>query len=111
MTDLAYWNKRWTELTIGPANSFAKRAYRLIKSRNLKTLLDLGAGNGRDSIYFAQKGLIVTAVEFSESGIEALGSRGITILKQDLQTLNFKPNNFDVIYAHLSLQYFDDSTT
>lgn len=89
----------------------------MIKAKNCRSLLDLGYGNGRDSIYFANKVLKVTAVDFSKSGIEKLKTRQnriknrINCILKDIRNINFPENSFDVIYAHLSLHYFDDKTT
>ncbi|GIW63517.1 MAG: hypothetical protein KatS3mg091_319 [Patescibacteria group bacterium] len=96
---------------------FAKCGFKLIKAKNCRSLLDLGCGDGRDSIYFANKGLKVTAVDFSKSGIEKLKTRQnriknrINCILKDIRNINFPENSFVVIYAHLSLHYFDDKTT
>lgn len=113
MSEADYWKNKWSNRPFEPANNFAKRAYKLIKTRNLKTLLDLGCADGRDSIYFSNKGLQVTAVDFSESGINKLKSQNakINCLLLDIRNTKFQENSFDVIYAHLSLHYFDDETT
>ena len=113
MSEADYWKNRWSNRPFEPANNFAERAYKLIKTRNLKTLLDLGCADGRDSIYFSNKGLQVTAVDFSESGINKLKSQNarINCLILDIRNIKFQGNSFDVIYAHLSLHYFDDETT
>ena len=113
MNDIAYWKDKWTHHQLEAPNNFAQRAYERIKSKNLKTLLDVGCGNGRDSLYFFQKGLQVTAIDFSESGIQNLKNKepGIKTLQQNIHDIQFPKNTFDVIYAHLSLHYFDDQTT
>lgn len=79
----------------------------------MKTLLDLGCGDGRDAVYFVRHGLTVTAMDHSKSGIGALRKRHpeITSVLRDLRRLTFRRNSFDVIYAHLSLHYFTDSET
>ncbi len=113
------WLGKWKRIpTKLPPTNFARRAYRVIEQGGHKTLLELGCGNGRDSIFFARKGLKVTAVDFSKSGLgelEALANKkrltNIKTVEQDISRLKFKPNSFDVIYAHLSLHYFDDKTT
>lgn len=96
-----------------PPNNFALRAYRIIHGKKLKTLLDLGCGVGRDARYFSRKGLTVTAIDCAESGIAKLKSRDprIRCILGDLRTVKLKKNSFDVIYAHLSLHYFDDRAT
>ncbi len=113
MNELNYWKNKWSDNPIEPSNSFAMRAYILIKAKLLKSLLDLGCGDGRDSIYFSNKGLSVTAVDFSESGIAKLKAQRqkIKCIAEDIRNINFPENSFDVIYAHLSLHYFDDKTT
>jgi len=66
------WQAKWNDKTSQlPPNSFASRTYKLIKPKH-KTLLDLGCGNGRDSLYLARKGLYVTAVDWSKSGLDQL---------------------------------------
>jgi len=112
------WQTKWSDKTSQlPPNNFAIRAYKLIKPKH-KTLLDLGCGTGRDSLYFAHKGLKVTAADWSQSGLDQLQKlaekrnvANLEVIQQDISKLTFKPNSFDVIYAHLSLHYFDDKTT
>jgi ubiquinone/menaquinone biosynthesis C-methylase UbiE len=112
------WQTKWSDKTSQlPPNNFAVRAYKLIKPKH-KTLLDLGCGTGRDSLYFAHKGLKVTAADWSQSGLDQLQKlakkrkvANLEVIQQDISKLTFKPNSFDVIYAHLSLHYFDDKTT
>ena len=113
MSEATHWDDRWSRRPFKPANPFAKKAYGLIKTKNYKTLLDLGCGGGRDAIFFSKMGLRVTAVDFSESAIKKLKSQTdkIDCVLKDIRNLRFKDNTFDVIYAHSSLHYFDDQTT
>ena len=112
------WKQKWIVEDRFTPNDFAKKSFSGIKKRSLKTLLDIGCGVGIDSVFFAQKGLRVTAVDFSESGIEKLNQsikdkkiKTIIPVLSDITNLKFSPSSFDVIYAHLSLQYFDNRTT
>ena len=112
------WKSIWKDGSKGDVNDFALRSFSDIKNKPFRTLLDLGCGTGVDSIYFAQQGLDVTAVDFSDTGLEYLrqaaqqaGLNNIHPVQMDFQNLDFPPNSFDVIYAHLTLHYFDDKTT
>ena len=117
MSEAEYWDSGWLNRRFEPPNNFARRAYKLIKARNLKKVLDLGSGNGRDSVYFFRKGLQVTALDFSKSGIGILKSRfpEIECITADIREMDFQDDSYDdsydVIYAHLGLQYFDDGLT
>jgi len=113
MKNSDYWKNKWLSLPQEPANNFAIRSYSLIKNKNLKALLDVGCGDGRDSLYFFKKGLKITAIDFSASGIEKLKSQSphINCILGDIRKIKLQENSFNVIYAHLSLHYFDDKTT
>lgn len=108
-----YWEKYWQKRKDYGVNDFAKKAYKLIQTRGLKTILDLGCGDGRDAIYFANKGLKVVAVDIAETEIKKLKlkNNNIECIVQKIEELNFQKNCFDVIYAHLSLHYFNDEAT
>lgn len=113
MSETEYWDNLWSKQSYLPANSFAKRAYKIIKAKNCSTLLDLGCGDGRDSIYLYHKGMKVTALDFSSVAINRLKTRnlGVNWILEDIRNLKFKEKSFDIVYSHLSLQYFDHETT
>lgn len=105
-----YWQDDWgTEKEKWPTSDFAQKTWKYINDKNYRTLLDLGCGNGRDAVFFYNHGLKVTAVDISKNGIESLMKKNSlikTILK-NIKNISFPKESFDVIYAHLSLQYFD----
>ncbi len=113
MKDAIYWKNKWANRPSESANRFAVRAYKLIRAKKIKTLLDLGCGAGRDARYFSRKGLTVTAIDRSTTGMAQLKTRNprINCILGDVRMVKLKKNSFDVIYAHLSLHYFDDRTT
>ncbi len=82
-------------------------------------VLDLGAGQGQDSRYFANNGHQVISTDIEESALEASRAKltddikpRVALQQVDLrQELPFDSNAFDVVYAHLSIHYFDYDTT
>lgn len=79
-------------------------------------LLELGCGEGNDSIFFAQQGHQVVATDFSNVVIEQnQNNSNNPNVKFDILDMRkpfaFDDNRFDVIYARLSLHYFSDVIT
>lgn len=114
MRQARFWKNKPTKDILKKINTFAKRSLKLIKQKKLKTILDLGCGRSRDPIFFANNGLIVTALDVSKNRLVSLKKKNIKNIKieiQDIRDLEFPDNSFDVIYAHLSIHYFDDKTT
>jgi cyclopropane fatty-acyl-phospholipid synthase-like methyltransferase len=80
------------------------------------TLLELGAGSGKDTLFFAEQGFEVTAVDFSDMSIEMITNlartkrRKVKCRLQDLTNLEIY-GKFDIIYADLTLHYFTDAQT
>ncbi|HSW90550.1 MAG TPA: methyltransferase domain-containing protein [Candidatus Saccharimonadales bacterium] len=82
-------------------------------------VLDLGAGLGQDSRFFAEKGYDVVSTDLENGTLEEQFADLPSELKNKLSTarvdlreeLPFGNGSFDVVYAHLSLHYFDYETT
>lgn len=69
--DTVYWNKFYENASdIEHPSLFAKTIGKELETD--KNLLELGCGNGRDSLYFYQLGLNVTAIDASDSVIHML---------------------------------------
>lgn len=78
------------------------------------TILELGCGTGGDARYLTDQGYPVVATDFSEAVIEENRRyfKDIRFEVVDINsTLPFDNQSFDIIYANLSLHYFDDTTT
>ena len=75
------------------------------------TILDVGCGSGRDSLYFLEKGYIVTSVDASEEMVrlssELTGQKSHCMNMQDIE---FK-NEFNGIWACASLLHVDKGST
>lgn len=115
-TSSDYWNQKWqkTAKEFKP-NPFAKKLQRISPKNDLTgiALLDLGCGDGKDSLFFAENGAKVVAIDISEKALRSIKERNpnIVVEQQNLEQLTLPHNAFDVIYAHLSLHYFTDEKT
>lgn len=74
------------------------------------TVLDLGAGCGRNSAFLAQQGFSVTAVEVEQEQVESLRKKSataglpITVIQEDMATFT-SSSLFDVILCNNSLHF------
>ena len=82
-------------------------------------VLDLGAGQGQDSRFFAERGYEVVSTDYekfalgvNESNIPPELKEKIEVKEIDLlEELPFHNREFDIVYSHLSLHYFNSATT
>lgn len=92
-----------------PSHS-AQAAVDLLTRHGVSRLLELGGGQGRDSLFFASRGLKVTVFDYAASGLEAItdvaaafgfGDR-ITAVQHDVrQPLPLTHSSFDACYSHM----------
>jgi SAM-dependent methyltransferase len=106
-----FWNQRYSEddLAYGEApNDFLLTIADRLPM--VGSALDIGAGEGRNALYLASRGLNVLAVDQSEVGMlkaqRLAQGRGLTLRTQavDLQDFDAERNSFDVIssvFVHL----------
>lgn len=108
-----FWDTRYkTRAMVSPLD-FTRKAYAYLQDQPRVTILDVGCGDGRDALFFTKKGLKVTAIDFSEEAIRRVLSvhPSIDARVMDILSMDFPDASFGAVYAHLSLQYFDDETT
>ena len=70
-----------------------------MQQENRRTLLEIGAGPGRDSLYFQQNGLNVTAIDFSEEMVRLCRNKGLQAYVMDFYRLDFPHESFDAVFA------------
>lgn len=74
------------------------------------TLVDLGMGRGRDTIYFARRGFQALGIELSPLGIQRAERRAarysipLRTLRADLRTVRL-PRKFDVVFSSTALNH------
>ena len=82
-------------------------------------VLDLGAGHGQDSAYFISQGYDVVALDTSDAAIatleqvkNSLSTDRLDVVQRDvIEGIPYADGSFDVVFAQLSLHYFDNETT
>ena len=88
----------------------AKKSLKLFQNQNISNIIELGAGLGRDTIYFAKNSIHVVALDYSQSGIEAINqkvkknslSNFITTNFFDVRKkLPFEDNSVEACYSHM----------
>ena len=98
-------------------SSFATLCYEDFSKYGCRKLLELGCGQGRDTIFFAYKGLEVHAIDSSKVAIKTLNERtrkeNVSINLQNFDAksgLSFDNNYFDVVYSHMfyNMNFTDD---
>ncbi|MEU8591217.1 class I SAM-dependent methyltransferase [Streptomyces sp. NPDC048664] len=87
-------------------------AARLFRSSDAEEILELGAGQGRDALYFAREGFTVRALDFSSSALEQLrdsaraqgiGARVTTTVHDVREPLPLPDHAVDAVFAHMLL--------
>lgn len=118
MAQQTFWKDKHLNTIKKRPNLFALRSWNFIKKYNPKTILDIGCGRSRDPIFFAKKGIQVTATDISGNRIKAIKDfavnsklENIQFVVKDTKNLKIKKEYYDVVYSHLSLPYFDQKST
>lgn len=114
------WNKVYSKdasfFGDDPSN-FALDCYEEFKKNGVKQVLELGCGQGRDSIFFASNGIDVIAIDSSQAAIDALSKitikKNLTIkpfIQNASEGLSFDNSYFDAVYSHMffNMKFTDD---
>ncbi len=88
----------------------AIKALKIFKEKKINNIIELGAGLGRDSIFFAKNNIKTKALDYSDSGIKIINNK---IEKNNLSNvistklfdvrkkLPFKDNSIEGCYSHM----------
>jgi len=107
----------WAEALASRADRFgsapsapARAAAERFLAAGARDLLELGAGQGRDSLHFARRGLRVAALDFAASGVAAIRAKAraaglehmLAAVEHDCaEALPFADASFDACYSHM----------
>ena len=88
----------------------AIQSYKLFKKRNIKNIVELGAGLGRDTIFFAQNSIKVQALDYSPVAIKIISKKTkennllncISTKVFDIRKkLPFKNSSIEACFSHM----------
>ena len=87
----------------------ARKSLKLFQENNINNIVELGAGLGRDSIFFSQNNISVTSLDYSPSGINIINKKihekkikNISTKLFDIrQKLPFEDNSIDGCFSHM----------
>ena len=105
-TDIQYWNNYYSgnRTEISEPSAFA--LYCALQMKQGKKLIDLGCGNGRDSLYFCKSGLKVTAVDSAQTAINVIDSHGLPVFavcNDFIHTKALDCMDYDYAYARWTI--------
>ncbi len=88
----------------------AKKALKLFQEKKIDKIVEIGAGLGRDTIFFAKNSIHTTALDYSSSGIKAINHKTnkenlsnyiSTKLFDVREKLPFEDNSIEACYSHM----------
>lgn len=75
----------------------------LLHSEHKQSLLEIGAGHGRDSKFFQGNGFQVTCIDLSPEMVKLCRQKGLNAHVMDMINVDFADNSFDATYSLNSL--------
>ncbi|MBC8016337.1 MAG: class I SAM-dependent methyltransferase [Sporomusaceae bacterium] len=109
----SHWEKTFTtyaEMFGEEPSEPAKKAIVFFRQNGINKILEIGGGQGRDTIYFALNGFHVSVLDYTDAGIEAIRRKAeslglshlITATRHDVKhPLPFKNENFEACFSHM----------
>ncbi len=98
--------------TLRSANSYGMQDWKikeradflaLLQQEQKKSLLEIGAGTGRDSKFFQEQGLETVCIDLSPAMVALCRQKGLTAHVMDIADIQFADDSFDAIYSMNSL--------
>ena len=94
--EIEYWKNFYSNFKINDASDFAKFVMKYFENYNLKTIMDAGCGNGRDSFFFSSKYKVVGV----DNSSNLKNKENFDFILSDF--VDFDKKNFDIIYSRFT---------
>ena len=108
-----YWEKNFLSkpemFGLEPSKA-AKDTLKTLQKKNIKKIVELGAGLGRDAIFFAKNSIYVSALDYSPSAIKTINKKAESTKLSNFisakvfdvrKKLPFKDNSFEACFSHM----------
>ena len=108
---ISYWNKYYSKEFTFNESSFARFILNYVKGTKKKSLVDIGCGNGRDSIFFFKKGFNVTGLDISKTAIKKnslISNKNLSFYVFDIEK-NTSSKKFDFIYSRFFIHALSET--
>lgn len=109
----SHWQTTFTNYTdmfgMEPSDP-AKWAATVFRNNGVRTILELGGGQGRDTLYFARNDFSVTVLDYADIGVETIKTKAasanlsklVTTIQHDVRNpLPFQDATFDACFSHM----------
>jgi SAM-dependent methyltransferase len=117
LAKLGYWNNIYSindYFGTGPT-ILAKLAHNILQKHAFKSILELGCGQGRDCLFFAELNYDVVAIDISQNAIDFVKSlkneknlKNLELHTSDIsEPMKFLNKKFELVYSNLALQFFN----
>ena len=110
--DKQYWEDYYKRHnTPFEPSDFARFVHNYLNPRG-DSIVDIGCGNGRDSIYFAENGINTTAIDQSETAVEMLEGLNMDNLRAQVDDFTDPhiPYNTNHVYSRFTLHSIDEES-
>ncbi len=109
----SHWESTYSQepdLYGGEPSHAARKAAQRFREEGIRNILELGAGQGRDTVFFARNGFRILAVDYSRPGLQSIREKmrrsnladWVGLLCHDVrQPLPLVDESFDACYSHM----------
>ena len=70
-----------------------------LREADCQTLLEIGAGTGKDGLFFQEQGFEVVSTDLSSEMVRLCHAKGVPSLRMDFQRLAFREASLDAIWS------------
>ena len=119
-SDKKVWDKYWNSSFHQPEvvhQELVNNLKAAIGDFKGKKILEVGAGMGGDSLYFAKQGGLVTVLDFSQTALDVIKKAAdkqeikLELVKADASKMPFGDGQFDIVFHQGFLEHFKKPLT